>query len=172
MQSSSTISCPPPSSASTFPISSQNDVPYSNQSFAVFIKSTLASNLEFLSLLITSHHYFFTLGTFYSPHNFDTAFGLFKNHITFLSPTILPNLILVGDFNIGLLKSSSLSKSLIEFTNFLGLNQIICKPTHFSHTGSPSLIDVVFVSSDLSCHSFVLPPITSLIIYPSFFLCL
>ena len=134
---------------------------------AVFVKSNLSvsplplvANLEFLPLLFTSHHYSFTLGTFYKPPNSDTAFGLFKDHISFLSPTILHNLILVGDFNIDLLKSS-LSKSLIDFTNCLGLNQIICEPTHFSHSGSPSLIDLVFVSSDLSCPSRVLPPISS-----------
>ena len=101
------------------------------------------------------------MGTFYRPPNSDTAFGLFKDHISFLSPTILRNLILVSDFNIDLLKSSSLSKFLIDFTNCLGLNQIICEPTHFSHTGSPSLIDLVFVPSDLSCPSRVLPPISS-----------
>ena len=127
----------------------------------LYLPLPFASNLEFLPLLITSLHHSFTLGTFYKPPNSDSAFGLFKDHISFLSPTILHNLILVGDFNIDLLKSSSLSKSLIDFTKCLGLNQIICEPTHFSHTGSPSLIDLVFVSSDLSCPSRVLPPISS-----------
>ena len=94
-------------------ISSQNNVPYSNQSIPVSTLSVsplpFAPNFEFLPLLITSHHYSFTLGgTFYSPPNFDTAFGLFKNHISFLSPIILHNLIPVGDFNINLLKSFSL----------------------------------------------------------------
>ena len=51
--------------------------------------------------------------------------------------------------------------NLLDLTNCLGLKQIICEPTHFSHVGSPSLIDLVFVPSDFSCPSYVLPPISS-----------
>ena len=110
------------------------------------------------SLLIKSHRYPFTLGTFYHPLNSDTALSFLKEQISSLSP----RLILVGDFNVDFLKSFSLvlSNNLHDLTNHLGLKQIICEPTHFSHISSPSFIHYVFVPSDLSCPSYVLPPIS------------
>ena len=39
---------------------------------------------------------------------------------------------------------TSHSKNVINLTNCMGLNQIICEPTHFSHSGSPPLIDLFF----------------------------
>ena len=133
---------------------------------AVFVKSSLSvsalpstPNLEFLPLSIKpSNHYSFTLGTFYRPPNSDSALRLLNDHISIMSPNLLHNLFLVGDFNVDFLQSSSLCNNLLDLTNCLGLKQIICEP---SHVGSPSLIDLVFVPSDFSCPSYVLPPISS-----------
>ena len=136
---------------------------------AVFVKSSLSvsalpftPNLEFLPPSIKpSNHYSFTLGTFYRPPNSDSALRLLNDHISIMSPNLLHNLFLVGDFNVDFLQSSSLCNNLLDLTNCLGLKQIICEPTHFSHVGSPSLIDLVFVPSDFSCPSYVHPPISS-----------
>ena len=50
---------------------------------------------------------------------------------------------------------------LLDFTNSTGLSQVVKEPTHYSYLGTPSTIDLIFVPSNLSCPSFVLPPLSS-----------
>ena len=56
---------------------------------------------------------------------------------------------------------SPLLTTLLDFTNSIGLSQIVKEPTHYSHSGIPSIIDRIFVPSNLSCLSFVFPPLSS-----------
>ena len=50
---------------------------------------------------------------------------------------------------------------LLDFTNSIGLSQVVKEPTHYSHLGTPSIIDIIFIPSNLSCLSFVFPPLSS-----------
>ena len=91
------------------------------------------------------------MGTFYYPLNCDSA--------TYSLLHIYPDDLILALFVILMLVL--LSSSLLDLTNCLGFKQIICEPNHFSHISSPSLIHYVFVLSDISCPSYVLPPISS-----------
>ena len=53
----------------------------------------------------------------------------------------------IGDFNINFLDTQHpLFKHLTEFCCTYNLIQVVPSPTHFSHSGKPSLIDLVFVA--------------------------
>jgi len=71
--------------------------------------------------------------------------------------------VLVGDFNVDLSTSSHpLSPKLHNIASSFILSQIVTQPTHFSHAGTPSLIDLVFVSSPInvaSCQT--VPPLSN-----------
>ena len=62
--------------------------------------------------------------------------------------SLVSHFVLVGDFNVDLRTSSHpLSPKLHNIASSFILSQIVTQPTHFSHAGTPSLIDLVFVSS-------------------------
>ena len=50
---------------------------------------------------------------------------------------------------------------LLDFTNSIGLSQVVKEPTHYSYSRTPSIVDLIFVPSNLSCPSFVFPPLSS-----------
>ena len=77
------------------------------------------------------------------------------------NPSVLSKLILLGDFNIDFHKTSPLLTRLLDLTNSLNLNQLVQEPIHFSYSGSPSLIDLVFIPSDLPSSIFILTPVSS-----------
>ena len=120
----------------------------------------LPSN-KFLPLQITCHHFRFTLGIFYRPPNMDGDLSLLVDFLSSFNPSLLSNLILLGDFNIDFRKTSPLLTRLLDLTNSLNLNQLVQEPTHFSYSGSPSLIDLLFIPSDLPSSVFILPPVCS-----------
>ena len=66
---------------------------------------------------------------------------------------LIPNLVLLGDFNVNYLNSvHPLRSNLLSLSSSLCLTQVVSEPTHFSHN-SYSLIDFVFLSdpSHLIC---------------------
>ena len=80
-----------------------------------------------------------------------------------LSVDILQQLILLGDFNVDMLKTSHpLFSHLQTIADYFSLTQVVSSPTHFSHNGNSSLIDLVFISCPdrlLSCET--VPPLGS-----------
>ena len=132
-----------------------------------FVKSHLSvsplplpsNNLEFLPLQITCHHFNFILGTFYRPLNLNGDLNLLVDFLSSFDPSLLSKLILLGDFNIDFYKTSPLLTRLLDLTN--SLNQLVQEPTYFSYSGSPSLIDLVFIPSDLPSSILILPPVSS-----------
>ena len=50
---------------------------------------------------------------------------------------------------------------LTTLSDLFSLNQLVSSPTHTSHTGSNSIIDLVFVPSHVHASSLVLPPVPS-----------
>ena len=73
----------------------------------------------------------------------------------------MKNFFLTGDFNINFMSPSPLLTKLLDFTNSIGLSQDVKVPTHYSYSSIPSTIDLIFVPSNLSCPSFVFPPLSS-----------
>ena len=87
--------------------------------------------------------------------------NLLVDFLSSFNPSLLSKLILLGDFNIDFHKTSPLLTRLLDLTNSLNLNQLVQEPTHFSYSGSPSLIDLVFIPSDLPSSISILPPVSS-----------
>ena len=80
-----------------------------------------------------------------------------------LSSSILSNLILVGDFNVNYTSSSTspLFLELKSLAESYSLSQVISDPTHFSHAGTPSIIDLAFIPSTFHSNHSILPPVSS-----------
>ena len=82
--------------------------------------------------------------------------------LTSLAHSYSHNLILLGDFNVNYLSPSPLLNQLHVISDLYSLDQIVAQPTHFSPSGTPSLIDLVFVPSSFSSYSCnVLLPISN-----------
>ena len=58
-----------------------------------------------------------------------------------------PNFVILGDFNVNFDVSHHFYTHLSDFMTSFSLSQVVTSPTHFSHCGHPSLIDLVFVSN-------------------------
>ena len=118
-------------------------------------------NLDLILLSISISNYSHTLGSFYWPPNDNGSLDILTNFLTSLSHDCMKNFFLTGDFNINFMSPSPLLTKLLNFTNSIGLSQVVKEPTHYSHLGTPSIIDLIFVPSNLSCLSFVFPPFSS-----------
>ena len=138
---------------------------------AMLVKSSLSpsfvslpsSNLEFLIISVKFRKCYLFIGTFYhlpsSLHDLSVLSSTLQN----LRHSVLSNLILVGDFNVHYSpsSSSSLYRDLKSIAVSYSLSQVITDPTHFSHSGSPSIIDLVFLHSTFSSNYAILPPVSS-----------
>ena len=65
------------------------------------------------------------------------------------------NFVILGDFNVNFEVSHHFYRHLSDLMTSFSLSQVVDSPTHFSHCGHSSLIDLVFVSN-MSCFSFYL----------------
>ena len=72
--------------------------------------------------------------------------GFFVHGKKKIPPSLLRNLILLGDF-------------MNAIYEYYSLKQIVSQPTHFSHLCTPSTIDLVFIPSDCPLTCVVLPPL-------------
>ena len=62
--------------------------------------------------------------------------------------SLFSHFILIGDFNVDVVSPNRpLFSKLMNITSSCLLSQIVTEPTHFSHAGVPSIIDLAFVSS-------------------------
>ena len=81
-------------------------------------------------------------------------------YIESLSTPQYSNFILLGDFNVNFCSHSTnpLFSKLVELSSSFGLHQLVNEPTHTHHSGSTSIIDLVFVSTpELVTHCIVIP---------------
>ncbi len=137
----------------------------------VYVKSTLSpsiisysssSLIELLLLSVKPKHFSFTLAVFYRPPSSSHALDTLQNVLESLPHSILLNLILLGDFNVDYTSPSPALNQINALSDLFSLDQIVSHPTHFSPSGSPSLIDLVLISpsfSPSSCN--ILPPISN-----------
>ena len=72
------------------------------------------------------------------------------------------DLTLLGDFNINYVNPSPSRNKIDIISNLYSLKQIVSHPTHFSHSGVPSTIDLAFIPSSVHlnfCN--ILPPVSN-----------
>ena len=122
-----------------------------------------SSNLEFLLISVKFRKCSLFIGTFYRPPSSLHDLSVLSSTLQNLRHSVLSNLILVGDFNVHYSpsSSSSLYRDLKSIAVSYSLSQVITDPTHFSHSGSPSIIDLVFLPSTFSSNYAILPPVSS-----------
>ena len=138
---------------------------------AMMISSSLSPSLvslpsnstELLLSSITHHKHRLFIGTFYCPPSSNTAIASLSSVLSNLSSYILSNLILVGDFNVNYTSSSTSPLFLVlkSLAESYSLSQVISDPTHFSHAGTPSIIDLTFIPSTFHSSHSILPPVSS-----------
>ena len=137
----------------------------------VYVKSTLSpsiisynssSPIELLLISVKPKHSSFTLAVFYRPPSSPNALNTLQTALESLPHSTLLNLVLLGDFNVDYTSPSPALNQILALSDLFSLDQIVSHPTHFSPSGSPSLIDLVFTSpsfSPSSCN--ILPPISN-----------
>ena len=137
---------------------------------AVYVRSSLSpsvlfssDSLEFLIVSLTSHNRPLCIGTFYRPPSSPQDISILSRSLSTLPVSTLSKLLLIGDFNVNYSQPSSspLYAELISLSNSYSLDQIISEPTHHSHSGTPSTIDLVFIPSTLTSEHSILPPVLS-----------
>ena len=136
---------------------------------AIYISASLNSSvpfsvpshsLEFLSLSFTFLKRSFHIGCFYRPPTSSSDLLSLTNLLLSAGPSFTSRLILVGDFNVNLLGNPShLSRQLTSLLSLLSLRQVVSLPTHFSHLGTPSIIDLVLIPSSFKDQISINPPI-------------
>ena len=134
---------------------------------AIYAKSCLQPSvfqlpphsLELLTVTIRVHSQCFHVSSFYRP---PTSINDLINTLSSLGPGFTSKTILVGDFNVNVGNSQApLFHQVSSLTSIFSLNQIVSQPTHFSPSGSPSIIDLVFVPQYVQGFSIVSPPLGS-----------
>ena len=133
----------------------------------VYTKSSLlvlpipiSPDIEFLLLSIKKGHHTFSVGTFYRPPSSPHDLYILHDTLSALNPSYLLNFILIGDFNVDVSNYlSPLFHKVSVFSDSFSLHQIIRKATHYSNSGSPSIINLVFIPTSFQlCPYSILPP--------------
>ena len=103
-------------------------------------------NVESVWIEVRLNYKRLLVGTFYRPPNSDpSVIRDIERSIDLAIDTGIPDIIILGDFNLNMLKAAT-SRSVSNICQQYNLKQIIIEPTHFTET-SMSLIDLVLVSS-------------------------
>ena len=89
-------------------------------------------NIECIWLEITIQHRKLLIGTFYRPPNSTNEFlTSIENSIGLAYETNIHNVLVIGDFNLDMLKDNSSSK-VLNIYQYFGLENLIKEPTHFT----------------------------------------
>ena len=89
----------------------------------------------------------FCIALFYRPPSSDNSiFDILFSTLCNIYLSLPPKILLIGDFNVDFLCSSSLYYKLLSVVSSFNLTQIVTEPTRISKTTS-TLIDLIFVSS-------------------------
>ncbi|KAG7299107.1 hypothetical protein JYU34_017608 [Plutella xylostella] len=94
-------------------------------------------------LTCTVNSFKLLVGTAYRPQWQDLNSFLEAITDTVTSLAGYDKIILVGDFNVDLLKHDSYTQTVNDFVSSLTLNQLVSEPTHFANDDSETLIDIV-----------------------------
>ena len=91
----------------------------------------------------------FCIGLFYRPPGSDiNILDNLYSALCNIDVSLFSHFILIGDFNVDVMSPNRpLFSKLMNITSSFLLYQIVTEPTHFSHAGVPSIIDLAFVSS-------------------------
>ena len=115
-------------------------------------------NLELILLKITSLSAR-VIGVYYRPPHCPDSLSALHQTLQSLSPSMLRNLTIFGDFNVDMLTPCHhLMPNLKLILDSFNLTQIVSEPTHSSYSGRKSLLDLVLTSdSSLVVSHSVLP---------------
>ena len=127
-------------------------------SLSALLVSLPSNSSELLLSSITHRKHCLFIGSFCPPSSTMAIFCL-SSLLSNLSSSIPSNLILVGYFNVNYVSSSSspLFLELKSLDDSYSLSQVISDPAHFSHTGTPSIIDLAFIPSTFTTNYLILP---------------
>jgi len=117
----------------------------------------------FVSVLLSNNRRV-CLGTFYRPpsDNVDIVDTLF-NSLCLLNSSLFSNLILLGDFNVNYLDSTSSLYTLLHSIISSFHLTVVQEPTRVVENGSATLIDLAFLSNPSCCEECsVIPPLSKL----------
>ena len=82
--------------------------------------------------------------------------------ISTVNPSLFSNFLLLGDFNVNVLKPSPQNNHLTTIKNCFQLTQVVNETTHFRHDGGSAIIDLVFTSEPENLTSCcTIPPLGS-----------
>ena len=115
-----------------------------NYQYKLLVKGPLDTELLFISIIQGP-----TIGVFYRPPSSPTAvMDILFDTLSSFDIHIFSNLILVGDFNIDTLSPNHyLYHHLSRILDCFSLSQVNSVPTHHSHDGHQTLIDLALLSS-------------------------
>ena len=103
-------------------------------------------NLECVWIEITTHNKKVVIGTFYRPPNSpNDTMAHIENSVGLAVDTNVQDILILGDFNLDILKQLP-SRKINNVCQYFGLDQLISEPTHFTETSS-SVIDLIFTSN-------------------------
>ncbi|CAG4955343.1 unnamed protein product [Colias eurytheme] len=101
---------------------------------------------EHLVIEVTLHHSKLLLGVFYSPSLTINYFHSFQTILDHFIP-IYEHSLIMGDFNTCIIKNDSRAKTLLSTIESANLHLLPLNPTHILPNCSPSLLDLIIVSS-------------------------
>ena len=136
---------------------------------AIYAKSSLSPVLlphqsNGIELLIITVHLCsqpLHIACFYRPPSKLRDLSLLISTLSPLGPAFTSKLLLVGDFNVNVsaYPSPPLMSHITTITSLFSLQQLIHSPTHFSPSGSPSTIDLIFAPLSFQSIVTLLPPV-------------
>ena len=111
------------------------------------------ANLELIVVSLLRNNFKLCLSVFYRPPSSPSSiFDTLCNTLLSIDHAYFSNFVILGDFNVNFEPSHHLYSHLSDFMTSFSLTQVVDSPTHFSPSGEPSRIDLVFVSN-LNCLS-------------------
>ena len=128
---------------------------------AMYIHDSVAYNvllcgpagLELIVVSLLRNNFKLCLSVFYRPpSSHSSIFDTMCDTLFSINHSYFSNLVILGDFNVNFEVSHHFYRHLSDLMTSFSLSQVVDSPTHFSHCGHPSLIDLVFVSN-MSCFS-------------------
>uniref|UniRef100_A0A2A4JRM8 Reverse transcriptase domain-containing protein n=1 Tax=Heliothis virescens TaxID=7102 RepID=A0A2A4JRM8_HELVI len=121
--------------------------------------SLYSESAEYLFIEITIHHTNILLAVFYSPNLHIDYFDSFDSILSNLCP-VYEHVIIMGDFNTCLIKNDSRTFKINSLLSSYNLQILPLSATHNSPNCSPSLLDLMIVSSpdNVSYHGQLVAP--------------
>ena len=121
---------------------------YIHDSVAYNVLPYGSADLELLAVSLSRNNFQLCLCVFYRPPSSPSSiFDTLCETLLSVPHSYFSNFVILGDFNVNFDVSHHFYTHLSDFMTSFSLSQVVTSPTHFSHCGHPSLIDLVFVSN-------------------------